>query len=249
MPFVQAMRTSACSEWGTPQDFFDRLHEEFKFTLDVCATPENTKCTQFYSPDDDSLQQTWNGVCWMNPPYGRQISKWIQKAYESSLSGASVVCLVPARTDTRWWHNYCSRGEIRFVRGRLQFCRPDKIKDNAPFPCAVVIFRKRMRRVILESPYAGDVATNINYARLAVRDSVLRGESPIASHLLYTQPTVLDDTVPEERQLGIEAGLAWRSVAEATVVYADLGISQGMRYGIQKATQSGIPVEVRHIKR
>lgn len=102
-----------------------------------------------------------------------------------------------------------------------------------------------MRRVIIESPYAGDVEANVDYARQCVRDSVHRGEAPIASHLLFTQPGILDDDDPAERQLGIDAGLAWRSVAEATVVYIDRGISRGMQYGIAVAERDGIPVEYR----
>jgi hypothetical protein len=100
--------------------------------------------------------------------------------------------------------------------------------------------------VVLESPYAGNVEANVAYARAAVRDS-LRGESPIASHLLYTQPGILSDGVPDERQLGIEAGLAWRFVAEASVVYQDLGITPGMRRGIEAAETAGIPVEYRNL--
>lgn len=105
----------------------------------------------------------------------------------------------------------------------------------------------KFRRVILESPFAGDVERNISYARACVRDSVLRGESPVASHLLFTQPGVLDDDKPDERQLGIDAGLAWRSVADATVVYTDHGISRGMEYGIAAAKDAGLPVEFRSI--
>lgn len=96
-----------------------------------------------------------------------------------------------------------------------------------------------MKLVILESPYAGSVEANIEYARRAVRDSLLRGEAPIASHLLYTQPGVLDDDIPGERQMGIDAGLAWREVAEGTVVYTDLGITKGMKYGIDKMYKKG----------
>lgn len=105
-----------------------------------------------------------------------------------------------------------------------------------------------MRKVIIESPFAGDVEKNIEYARACVRDSLSRGEAPIASHLLYTQPGILNDTVPEERQWGIDAGLAWRDVADASVVYTDLGISKGMEYGIAKAKEVGIPVEMRTLK-
>lgn len=103
-----------------------------------------------------------------------------------------------------------------------------------------------MRLVILESPYAGeDIAANITFARACVRDSLSRGEAPIASHLLYTQEGILQDNVPEERQWGIDAGLAWRSVAQASVVYTDRGISSGMKYGIAAAEAAGIPVEYR----
>lgn len=130
--------SSATDLWATPQDFFDRLNVKFGFTLDVCATAENAKCARFYTSADDGLSQPWAGVCWMNPPYGREIGKWMRKAYESSLRGATVVCLVPARTDTNWWHDYAMRGEVEFVRGRLKF--GDRKKD-APFPCAVVVFR------------------------------------------------------------------------------------------------------------
>ena len=104
-----------------------------------------------------------------------------------------------------------------------------------------------MRRVILESPYAGNVGENVAYARAAVRDSLLRGEAPIASHLLYTQPGILMDDVPDERRLGIETGLAWRSAAEASVVYLDLGVSPGMGQGIAAAEAAGIPVEYRSL--
>ena len=104
-----------------------------------------------------------------------------------------------------------------------------------------------MIRVILESPYAGDVEANVAYARRALRDCLLRGEAPIASHLLYTQPGVLDDLIPGERALGIEAGLAWGALAEKTVAYIDRGTSRGMQYGIDRANSEGRPVEYRTI--
>lgn len=107
---------------------------------------------------------------------------------------------------------------------------------------------QRMRLVIIESPYAGDVEANVEYARRCVRDSLSRGEAPIASHLLYTQPNILNDDKPEERQWGIDAGLAWRRVAEASVVYTDRGISAGMNYGIQEAISAGVPIEYRSIE-
>ena len=135
------MFSSKTGLWSTPQDFFDKLNDEFHFTLDVCATVENAKYKKYYSIEEgnDGLWCAWNGVCWMNPPYGRVIGQWMRKAYNSSVHGdAIVVCLVPARTDTKWWHDYAMKGEIRFIRGRLKF---GGHKDSAPFPSAVVIFR------------------------------------------------------------------------------------------------------------
>lgn len=132
--------SSDTDEWPTPRAFFDALHAEFGFELDVCATPENAKCPRYFTRGDDGLARDWRGRCWMNPPYGRGIGAWVRKAYEASLSGALVVCLVPARTDTAWWHDYCAKGEVRFVRGRLKF---GDAKHSAPFPSAVVIFRPR----------------------------------------------------------------------------------------------------------
>lgn len=104
-----------------------------------------------------------------------------------------------------------------------------------------------MRLVILESPYAGDVERNVRYARACVRECLARGESPQVSHLLFTQDGILRDEIPEERQLGIDAGLAWKRVADASVVYTDLGISRGMEYGIAEAEKAGLPVEYRSI--
>lgn len=124
--------------WATPQKFFNKYDAVHKFTLDVCANKDNAKCAKFYTVEDDGLSQSWQGVCWMNPPYGREISAWMKKAYESSLQGATVVCLVPARTDTKWWHEYAMHGQIEFIKGRLKF---GDAKNSAPFPSAIVIFK------------------------------------------------------------------------------------------------------------
>lgn len=127
-------------EWATPMGFFRVLDAEFgPFDLAVCASPGNAKCANFYDREIDGLLQTWAPrTCWMNPPYGRTIGLWMRKAYEESLNGALVVCLVPARTDTAWWHDYALRGVVRFVRGRLRFSDGP---GCAPFPSAVVVFR------------------------------------------------------------------------------------------------------------
>lgn len=128
--------------WATPQSLFDALHEEFHFTLDPCASERNAKCHRYFTKDDDGLAQKWDGVVFMNPPYGRTIGQWIEKAYRESLRGVTVVCLIPARTDTAYWHDYVMRSdEVRFIRGRLHFGGDhERTAHNAPFPSAVVVF-------------------------------------------------------------------------------------------------------------
>ena len=128
--------------WITPQDFFNKLNEEFDFTIDVCALPENAKCKRYFTPEDDALKQKWTGTCFCNPPYGREIGQWVEKASKSADEGATVVMLLPARTDTKWFHNYVyGKAEIRFVAGRLKF---GGSKNNATFPSMVVIFRSEL---------------------------------------------------------------------------------------------------------
>lgn len=130
--------SSESAEWETPQELFDKLDAEYHFDVDVCATQENAKCARYYTLEDDGLKHDWQGTCWMNPPYGRDIQKWMGKAYtESRVNGATVVCLVPSRTDTKWWHEYAMRGKIQFLRGRIKF---GQSKNSAPFPSAIVAF-------------------------------------------------------------------------------------------------------------
>jgi phage N-6-adenine-methyltransferase len=138
---TNGLMTSLTDEWTTPQELFNELNQEFDFDLDVCADDWNYKCSRYFTREIDGLSQDWNGKVWMNPPYGRAIGKWMAKAYEASRGGATVVCLVPARSDTAWWHDYSMKGEIRFIRGRIKFVSRTGVKDAAPFPSAIVIFR------------------------------------------------------------------------------------------------------------
>ena len=132
------MFSSATDEWATPQDLFDDLHAAFGFTLDVCALPSNAKCSRYFTPEVDGLAQDWApNVCWMNPPYGRTIGLWVKKAWDEASRGATVVCLLPSRTDTKWFHDYCMRGDVTFLRGRLKF---GDAKNSAPFPSVIVRF-------------------------------------------------------------------------------------------------------------
>ena len=132
------------NEWTTPKELFDRLDSEFGFTLDPCCTDESAKCDKYYTINDDGLSKDWsNEIVFMNPPYGRGIKHWIEKAYSESLNGALVVCLIPSRTDTRYWHDYIfPYAEIRFMKGRIHFGG----KGRAPFPSSIVIFDKNKER-------------------------------------------------------------------------------------------------------
>ncbi len=131
---------SSNQEWETPDGIFIPLNQEFGFTLDVAASKENHKCRRYFTEKDDALSKSWFGeICWLNPPY-RQVKLWIKKAYQESQKGAIVVCLVQARTNTDWWHDYCMKGEIRFIRGRPKF---KGCKYGLPQPLAMVIFRRR----------------------------------------------------------------------------------------------------------
>ncbi len=136
-PLFSSLRT----DWPTPWALFhtlDALHGPF--TLDVCATEANAKCDRFFSPEKNGLVQTWKGVCWMNPPYGKEIASWLQKAVGEVREGNAdrVVALLPARTDTRWWHDLVMPyGIVHFLRGRVRF---EGAEHPAPFPSAVVVF-------------------------------------------------------------------------------------------------------------
>ena len=132
--------SSTTDLWATPQAFFDQLNAEFHFTLDPCANDDNHKCAKYYTEQQDGLAQDWGGqIVFCNPPYGRAIGAWVKKCYEESRKPDTlVVMLIPARTDTKYFHNFIyQRSEIRFVKGRVKFDG----KTNAPFPSMIVVFR------------------------------------------------------------------------------------------------------------
>lgn len=158
-----AMFSSATEEWSTPQDLYDALNAEFGFMLDAAADHHNAKCKRYYHKRADSLAQDWvydlgqefggdvrsleRCAVWLNPPYGRTIARWVAKAFEEAGKGLTVVCLLPSRTDTKWWHSYVqpvldrvTPGEVRFLKGRLKF---GGAKNSAPFPSVIVVFRPR----------------------------------------------------------------------------------------------------------
>ena len=139
-----ALLSSKKLDWCTPQDFFNELNEEFEFVLDAAATEKTAKCKLYYTPETDGLSQSWNrgGAVFCNPPYGRSIGKWVQKAYEEAQAGTRIVLLIPARTDTSYFHDYIyGKAEIRFIRGRLRFTDDDgNAADPAPFPSMLAIY-------------------------------------------------------------------------------------------------------------
>lgn len=140
---TKGMFSSASNEWATPQEFFDQLNSEFHFTLDPCSTHDNAKCENHYTIAEDGLSQNWGGRVFCNPPYGRELPKWVKKCYEESLKGTLVVMLIPSRTDTRWFHDWIyGKAEIRFIKGRLKF---GGSKQNAPFSSMVVIFKPQQQ--------------------------------------------------------------------------------------------------------
>lgn len=140
MKGTEVLFSSKSDEWATPQDLFDNLNGEFKFTMDACATAENAKCERYYTKENDGLSADWGGESvFCNPPYS-EIGKWVKKSfYESQKDNTTVCLLIPSRTDTRWFHDYIyNRCEIRFIKGRLRF---SGAKSTAPFPSMVCVFR------------------------------------------------------------------------------------------------------------
>ena len=137
------------TDWSTPIPFYESLDTEFQFTLDVCAVPDNAKAPKYFTPEDDALSQSWEGyVCWMNPPYGRgqDVYLWVKKAFDTAMSGGTVVCLLPASVDTKWFHDFVMRSsEIRFVKDRLWFSR-GTVCQRANHASIIVVFRPRCGR-------------------------------------------------------------------------------------------------------
>ena len=134
------MMSSCTNEWATPKSFYNELDKEFHFTLDPCSTDENCKCKKHFTKQENGLLQDWSrNTVFCNPPYGRELVKWVKKASEEAEKGATVVMLIPARTDTAYFHDYIyKKHEVRFVRGRLHF---NESKQSAPFPSMVVIMK------------------------------------------------------------------------------------------------------------
>ena len=143
----KAMFSSKKMDWCTPQDLFDKLNLHFKFVLDAAATQDNAKCDLYFTPETDGLLQSWDvgGPVFVNPPYGREIGRWVEKAYMESQKGITIVMLIPARTDTRYFHQYIyKKAETYFIRGRLRFTNEKgECKGSAPFPSMVVIYNRR----------------------------------------------------------------------------------------------------------
>lgn len=133
----KSLWSSASGNWETPPELFGDLNAIFQFTLDAAASKENAKCEAYFDEGANALARDWPGRVWLNPPYGREIGAWMEKAYRESKKGSLVVCLVPVRSDAGWWHEWATRGRVFLLKGRLQF---GGAPTNAPFPSAIVIF-------------------------------------------------------------------------------------------------------------
>lgn len=137
----KALFSSNTSNWETPTDLFYKLDQIYQFNTDVCALPENAKCKDFYTPEINGLNQVWEGTVWMNPPYGKEMYKWIEKAYNEMFRGVTIVALLPVRTDTKWFHDFINEKvgvSVKFIKGRLKFSNS---KNSAPFPSMIVEFK------------------------------------------------------------------------------------------------------------
>ena len=149
--------SSNSNEWNTPDDLYNILDKEFNFTLDPCTNGLNNKCEFYYTEKENGLIQDWSkDIVFMNPPYGRQISQWIEKAYNESLKGSKVVCLIPSRTDTKYWHDFIfnKASEIRFIKGRLKF---GNSKNSAPFPSAIIVYNSKFNKTKYPNHIRGDL--------------------------------------------------------------------------------------------
>lgn len=144
---LKTMLSSEKMDWETPQDFFNELNKEFKFTLDPCASKENAKCERYFTEKENGLIQNWKDErCFVNPPYGSEIKNWVEKCYNERNNTKLIVMLVPARTDTIYFHKYIyNKAEIRFIKGRLKFVRKQEGSGSAPFPSMLVIYKKEVR--------------------------------------------------------------------------------------------------------
>ena len=204
----------AADDWTTPPEVFAALDAEFHFTLDPCCSHENALVERHFTADEDGLRQDWAGdVVYMNPPYGREVGKWMRKAHEESERGATVVCLVPSRTDTAWWHDHAMQADdIRFIRGRLKF--GGKRMNSAPFPSAVVVF----------GPKVAENAANLLPTPLTGGGSMVV-EDPTSGPLLPTPRShesggqgisTRESGAAMQRKLENEVELLRRSLGEST---------------------------------
>ncbi len=226
-----ALFSSESVEWATPPALFAKLAKRYgPFDLDSCATAENAKCARYFDREQDGLQQAWTGRCWCNPPYGRGIGRWVRKAWESSLTSATVVCLLPARPDTAWWQDYVlPYAEVEFLRGRVRF---GGCVSGAPFPSAVVVFRPVTRRCCesCQSLYVPR-RTDAVYCSAACRQAAYRSRRVTA--LSVTQGERPEATTPaavaEERAAAALAAPAQEARGDVRAALVDTLTPSGRR--------------------
>lgn len=221
-----ALLSSKNMNWCTPPDFFAELDQEFHFELDPAATDKSAKCARYFTPADDGLSQDWGGCSvFCNPPYGRAIQDWVRKGYEESQKpGTVVVMLIPARTDTSYFHDYIFHGkadEVRFLRGRLKFTDEDgNAKDAAPFPSAVIVWRSpdmtlSVKDMVLELIKTEAMTANEIAAVLADRGQKV-SRSDVGPILTKAQAAgIIENAGKRECKVTGRSAIAWKAGKEA----------------------------------
>lgn len=222
----EALLSSKNMSWCTPVEFFNEPDQEFHFNLDPAATDKSAKCANYFTPADDGLSKDWEGCCvFCNPPYGRSIQDWVRKGYEESLKpGTTVVMLIPARTDTSYFHDYIFHGkadEVRFLRGRLKFTDEDgNTKDAAPFPSAVIVWRSPdttqcLRDMVLELVKAKPMTANEIAAILTDRGQKV-SRSDVGPILTKAQAAgIIENAGKRECKVTGRSAIAWKARKEA----------------------------------
>lgn len=221
-----ALLSSKNMNWCTPPDFFAELDQEFHFELDPAATDKSAKCARYFTPADDGLSQDWGGCSvFCNPPYGRAIQDWVRKGYEESQKpGTVVVMLIPARTDTSYFHDYIFHGkadEVRFLRGRLKFTDEDgNAKDAAPFPSAVIVWRSpdmtlSVKDMVLELIKTEAMTANEIAAVLAGRGQKV-SRSDVGPILTKAQAAgIIENAGKRECKVTGRSAITWKAGKEA----------------------------------
>lgn len=208
MKNMKTMLSSEKMDWETPKEFFEELNKEFNFTLDPCATKDNAKCRKYYTVKENGLIQDWsNESVFVNPPYGCEIKKWVKKCYEERDKAKVVVMLIPARTDTLYFHEYIyHKAEIRFIKGRIKFIGNQKGSGSAPFPSMIVIFKKRLKKEVKMVKFSFEIQ-GLTKVEIEASDRFVARSMLISTLEDYAEQLISNCLVSEGKELKKEDDL------------------------------------------